>query len=124
MSINFWLRLRIAPYSDNWENIVNFSNTNAHNILRLLNMKGTLAEGGIVKYEDLSKLRQKILVALNQENMRSAAVIESFVDEQEGMATWIECGSTDESVVRRLRLLDELAWVAQTGKEKSDLVWG
>lgn len=88
---------------DHEETYVNFSNTNARNLLLILGCDPNVdISHGMVKLEDLPLFRQMIIAALNSSKRRRNAVFGGHTDTN-GSATIVDCGSTDEQVIRRLR---------------------
>lgn len=92
----------------------NFSNTNAVAIMAMLDIPrgddGDLC--GDLAHNKLASLRQRIVRARNLSELRRPALREACTTLGAG-PTFIECGTTDESVMLRLAALERVVVTAQ-----------
>lgn len=95
----------------------NFANTNARNIINLLGLEDDGYLCGSLEPSEASVVLRSALRARNVERLREPALIPS---EEHGR--FIECGSSDAQVVRRLDTMIRILKFAVERKEK--LTWG
>ena len=113
MSISFHIG------DSNWDNTINFSNTNACALMGILNIP--VEPCGSIPHEALPGLRRAILKALHSSSARVLAIREGSEGRGEGGCRWIDMGNTDESTIMRLEALQRLVVLAQ--EKGVDLLW-
>jgi len=100
----------------------NFSNTNARGLLGLLGIDPENDNGlcGEIPHDQIANVRREITRARNSN--RSQAVMPATVSREANGPLLIECGSTDEQVLRRLEQLDMVLEHAQ--RNGNAVHWG
>ena len=105
---------------------INMTNANAHAFLRLLSLEPI--DEGVWEIGDFPGIRQRLTLILNQESVRASAVTETVdargprttrvvngIPTISAGARLVECGRSDEYIVRRANDLLELVCAAQAG---------
>lgn len=111
----FW-----TNYEDVWPS-ANFSNTNATNVIRMLDLEWDHGSGSLLA-EEAPKVLRMAIKARNLGSARASAVIAPTEDVGGDGPRFFECGVTDASVVRRLDQMIRLLKFAVDNKER--LTWG
>ena len=103
---------------------VNFSNSNARDVLGLLEMPVPLGSDiyGTVKHADIPVVLRRIMFVAGVDRIRAPLVSSGYVEKGEQGCTMIVGGSTDEDTIRRVEKLRTLfSWAATHGY---DVSWG
>lgn len=115
----------VEGYVMPWFPQVNFSNSNAAAIARVIGLwELTTPEGGSGRLgqDRLLALRMAIMRARNSEKVRAPAVTETSVGVGIGGCRWVMCGSDDDAIQARLAALELV--VAYCQDHGVDMVWG
>lgn len=94
---------------------LNFSNSNAADILRMLNIE--FDDCGTIQVRDLPALAQRVLLVKNSDGRRARYTCDPYQDDN-----IYEGGVSDDSIVRRLEGLDRL--IIYAIEHGYDITWG